>query len=72
MQHFPCGLTVDVLPFAAQPSGFWREALKELMHSLSMSMVRDKSVDNFVERLASFGAGARATARTDGGGSPTA
>ena len=64
---------MDLLPFAAQPSGFWREALKELMHSLSMSMVRDKSVDNFVERLASFGAGARAgaTARTDGGNSPS-
>lgn len=47
----PCGLMVNVLPFRSQPLCFWKESLKELMHSMSMSMVRDKAVHNFVERL---------------------
>jgi hypothetical protein len=34
-----------------QPHCFWREALRQLMHSMNMSMVRDKAVGNFVERL---------------------
>ncbi len=40
-----------MLPFRAQPQCFWREILKLLMHSMGMSMVREKAVSNFVERL---------------------
>lgn len=47
----PCGLAVDVLPYRTQPASFWREALRRLMHSLSMSMVRGRAVGTFVERL---------------------
>ena len=46
-----CGLSVNVLPYRQQPQCFWREALKQLMHSMNMPMVRDSAVGNFVERL---------------------
>lgn len=49
-----CGLSVNILSYLSQPSSFWRETLKELMHSMSMAMVRDKAVENFVERLHSL------------------
>jgi hypothetical protein len=42
---------VNVLSFRSQPQCFWREALKQLMHSMNMGMVRDSAVGNFVERL---------------------
>ena len=45
---------MNILSYLSQPSSFWREVLKELMHSMSMSMVRDKAVENFVERLHSL------------------
>jgi hypothetical protein len=49
--NFPAGLIVHVMAHKNQPMSFWREMLKELMHSMSMSMVREKAVMNFVERL---------------------
>jgi hypothetical protein len=42
---------VNIIPYRHQPHCFWKEILKELMHSMSMSMIRDKAVGNFVERL---------------------
>jgi hypothetical protein len=42
---------VDILPYRWQPQCFWREALKQLMHSMGMGMIRDKAVSNFVERI---------------------
>lgn len=51
VRRYPCGLIVNVLPFRSQPQCFWREILKLLMHSMGMSMVREKAVANFVERL---------------------
>jgi hypothetical protein len=42
---------VNVLPYRTQPQCFWREALRQVMHSLNMGMVRDSAVGNFVERL---------------------
>lgn len=51
VQHFPTGLIVHVMSHRDQPISFWREMLKELMHSMSMAMVREKAVMNFVERL---------------------
>jgi len=51
MKRFPCGLSVDILPYRWQPQCFWREALKQLMHSMGMGMIRDKAVSNFVERI---------------------
>lgn len=47
----PCGAVVCITPYAAQPRCFWAEALRQLMHSMSMPMVRDKSVGNFVEYI---------------------
>ena len=47
----PCGLSVNISAFRSQPHSFWREALKQLMHSLSMGMVRDKAVGTFIERI---------------------
>jgi tRNA(Ile)-lysidine synthetase-like protein len=46
-----CGISVNVIKFLHQPLMFWKEMLKEIMHSMSMSMVREKSVQNFIERL---------------------
>lgn len=46
-----CGLRVNVLPFVRQPLCFWREVLKQTMHSMGMSLVRDKAVSSFLERL---------------------
>jgi tRNA(Ile)-lysidine synthase TilS/MesJ len=39
-----CGLKVKIegTMFKHQPQSFWREALKQLMHSMGMAMVRDK------------------------------
>lgn len=51
IKRFPCGLSVDILPYRWQPQCFWREALKQLMHSMGMGMIRDKAVSNFVERI---------------------
>ena len=67
--HHPCGLSVNVLPFRMQPAAFWKEALKSLMHSLSMSMVRGRAVGTFLERIQgsrarSSAGGARSTSST--------
>lgn len=51
INRYKCGISVNVLPFLHQPIMFWKEMLKEIMHSMSMSMVREKSVQNFIERL---------------------
>lgn len=47
----PCGILVNVLQYRDQPLCFWKEMLKEIMHSMSMSMVREKAVLNFMERM---------------------
>lgn len=51
IKRFKCGLSVNILPYKDQPVLFWKEVLKEMMHSMSMSMIREKAVGNFVERL---------------------
>ena len=51
VHKYPTGLRVHVMAHRDQPISFWREMLKELMHSMSMAMVREKAVMNFVERL---------------------
>mmetsp|Transcript_1456 Transcript_1456/g.1595 ORF Transcript_1456/g.1595 Transcript_1456/m.1595 type:complete len:1112 (+) Transcript_1456:180-3515(+) len=51
VERFPCGLRVNILPFINEPLCFWREMLKELMHSMGMSMVRERSVKSFLERI---------------------
>ena len=48
VQRRRCGLKVSILRWALQPECFWAEMLRRLMHSMSMSMVRDSSVANFV------------------------
>ena len=48
----PAGLSVNVKDWRNQPLTFWREALKLLMHSLSMPLVREKAVVIFMERIA--------------------
>lgn len=63
VRRYDAGLRVQVKPYRSQPHTFWREALKELMHSLSLSLVRDKAVSVFMERIQpspSTGAGAGA------------
>lgn len=54
VRRYPCGLVVNVLPFRHQPHSFWREMLKELMHSMDMALVRDAAVSNFKERIERF------------------
>eukprot|EP01035_Chromulina_nebulosa_P017251 gene17251-22780_t len=58
-----CGLAVQVLAYSNQPLCFWKEMLRELMHSMSMAMIREKAVTSFMERLqrlvASEGTGRR-------------
>jgi tRNA(Ile)-lysidine synthetase-like protein len=51
VKRFPCGLRVNIAPFVHQSSCFWREVLKTLMHSMGMSMVRDKAVGIFTDRV---------------------
>lgn len=51
VRRFPCGLAVNILAFRHQPTCFWREVLKLLMHSMGMSLIRDKAVGNFTERI---------------------
>lgn len=51
MQRSAGGLRVNVMPYRKQPLVFWKEMLKELMHSMGMSLVREKAVGNFIDRL---------------------
>ena len=51
VRRYDVGLSVQVKPYRHQPRTFWREALKELMHSLSLSLVRDKAVGIFMDRI---------------------
>lgn len=53
VRYFPCGLKVPIsnTSFRNQSASFWREGLKQMMHSMGMALVRDKAVLNFVERL---------------------
>ena len=44
MSYYPCGLSAPLLPYKSRPVGFWREALKLLMHSLGLSLVREGAV----------------------------
>jgi tRNA(Ile)-lysidine synthetase-like protein len=46
-----CGIIVNIVAYKNQPLCFWKEALMEIMHSMSMSMVREKSVGVFMERI---------------------
>jgi hypothetical protein len=52
VRRYPCGLIVNVYAYRQQAQCFWREILKQLMHSMGMSMVREKAVANFIERIA--------------------
>jgi hypothetical protein len=51
VQRYPCGLVFNVLPYRHQPLCFWKEMLKNLMHSMSMNMIREKAVLNFLKRI---------------------
>lgn len=51
VRTLPCGLAVNILPYISRPLCFWNEALRRLMHSLGMSMVRQSSVTNFVDYI---------------------
>jgi hypothetical protein len=51
VQRYPCGLVFNVLPHRHQPLCFWKEMLKNLMHSMSMNMIREKAVLNFLKRI---------------------
>lgn len=51
VQKHKCGLVVNVNNYKTQPLCFWKLMLKELMHSMSMSLIRERAVANFLERL---------------------
>jgi len=51
VKRHPCGLCVHIDAYRHQPVCFWHESLKMLMHSLSMSMVRERAVQTFVDRI---------------------
>lgn len=51
VRRFSCGLFVNVMAYRGQPYVFWREMLKELMHSMSMALIREKAVRNFMKRI---------------------
>lgn len=51
VERTPAGLRVGVRRWAQQPQCFWAEALKRLMHSLGMPLVRDRSVANFADLI---------------------
>ena len=37
-----------------QSASYWKEVLKQLLHSMGMSMVRESSITNFIDRIARF------------------
>jgi hypothetical protein len=39
------------MAYRSQPLFFWKEVLKQLMHSMGMSLVREKAVQSFMDRL---------------------
>lgn len=47
----PLGLYVDIRNHCSQPIFFWKEALKQLCHSMHVGMIRDKPLREFVARL---------------------
>lgn len=50
-----CGISVQITDkFLDQSAVFWAEALKQIMHSMGMSLVREKAVKNFVGRIHIF------------------
>lgn len=51
VQRYPCGIVFNVIPHRHQPLCFWKEMLKNLMHSMSMNMIREKAVLNFLKRI---------------------
>jgi hypothetical protein len=51
VEYFSCGLQVFIPPYRNQTISFWKEMLKQLMHSMSMALIRDKAVKSFLERI---------------------
>lgn len=50
--RFSCGVAVEITDgYRDQSAVFWAEALKQMMHSMGMSLVREKAVQNFVGRI---------------------
>ena len=57
MKLAPTSVSVNLLPFIGVPHSthsFWKEILKQIMHSMGMSMIRERSIINFVERISRF------------------
>lgn len=51
VQRFPCGLKVCTVGYKNRSVSFWRETLKQLMHSMGMSLVREGAVQSLLDRL---------------------
>ncbi len=51
VERHHCGISVPLWDHRQYPLAFWQEALKQLMHSMSMSLVRERSVATFMERI---------------------
>lgn len=53
VQRYQGGLVVQLNAYRKEPYGlyFWKEMLKELMHSMGMSLVRESAVSCFMKRL---------------------
>ena len=63
VKTFPTGLSVNLLPFiglSTSTHSYWKVVLKQIMHSVGMSMIRERSIINFVERTDRFVAKAEA------------
>ena len=52
VKRYKNGISVHISErYRKQSAIFWAEALKQIMHSMNMSMVREKGVLNFVNRI---------------------
>lgn len=50
--RYDCGISIEITDsYREQSAVFWTEALKQIMHSMGMSLVREKAVQNFIGRI---------------------
>jgi tRNA(Ile)-lysidine synthetase-like protein len=51
----PLGFWVDIIPHRGRDSYFWSEALKDLLHSVGLPMLREKGLQWFINRIGESG-----------------
>eukprot|EP00656_Telonema_subtile_P018183 TRINITY_DN1979_c0_g1_i4.p1 TRINITY_DN1979_c0_g1~~TRINITY_DN1979_c0_g1_i4.p1 ORF type:complete len:321 (+),score=67.77 TRINITY_DN1979_c0_g1_i4:1219-2181(+) len=55
VKHGAAGCWVSYRGFEEQPAFFWKQVLKEIVHSMGVGQVGDKAIGQLIERLAANG-----------------